>query len=433
MVENSRFIRSLSFGVAAVALAASAGTASAGGFAPREQSAYFLGSAYAGAAAGGTLSSMFWNPAAVGQFDGINSDSNYSLILPDTEINATGGLLFGASANKSSGDIGDTAVLPASYFSYQLNEKAVFGMGVNAPFGLTTDGAFNWVGSRLARESKIATYNFTPTLAYRVTPGVIIAAGLQVEFMDAQLRSAFGAAGGPTSAIKGDDWGFGFTAGILLTPSAGTSIGLGIRSKVDHDLEGTFHVPGVFTPRPITADVSLPEIVTFSLRHEVVPSWTVLGTVEWTNWSRVPELRVNCVNATPGLCAAGGPLGGAPLHLGWEDGWFISGGLEHKHSDQLTLRAGLAWEKSPIQTAEGRTLRVPDADRIWASLGASYKYSEWTTLDIGYSHVFVEDAPVNVDLFGAQGAVVGQAESSADIISVGVRSKLDWLLSGGGH
>lgn len=417
----------LKAGVAAAAVVLSAGTASAGGFAPHEQSAYFMGSAFAGSAAGGALSSMFWNPAALGQFDGINSDSSYSLIMPDTEITATGGALFGSGTSRSSGDIGDTAVLPASYFSYQLNDKIVLGLGVNAPFGLTTDSDFGWDGSRLARESKITTYNFNPTVAYRVAPGVLVGAGLQVEYIDAQLRQATGAALGPTSAIKGDDVGFGFTAGILISPMDGTSIGLGYRSKIEHDLEGSFHVSGVVPQNRIFADIELPEIVTLSLRHDIAPAWTLLGTVEWTNWSRLPQLQINCAAAGAPACpAANAPMVNGTLPLGWDDGWFFSAGLEHAYSEQLTLRGGVAYEISPIDTDEGRTVRVPDADRIWVTAGASYKYNENTTVDLSYAHVFVEDATT----VQGGGLLVGEVDSSADIISVGVRSKLDWLLSG---
>lgn len=422
MAKAMRISGVLKAGVAVSAIVLSANSASAGGFAPHEQSAYFMGSAFAGSAAGGALSSMFWNPAALGQFDGINSDSSYSLILPDTEITVPGLGAFGKS-----GDIGDTAILPASYFSYQLNDKVVLGMGVNAPFGLTTDGKFSWAGSQLARESKITTYNFTPTVSYRVAPGILVGAGLQVEYINAQLRQATGAPNGPTSAIKGDDVGFGFTAGILISPMDGTSIGLGYRSKVEHDLEGSFHVSGFGLKNSISADIELPEIVTLSLRQDLAPAWTLLGTVEWTNWSRVPQLLVNCDAAGPPACpAAGAPMTNGILPLGWDDGWFFSAGLEHAYNEQLTLRAGAAYEISPIDTDEGRTVRVPDADRIWLTAGASYKYNENTTVDLSYAHVFVEDSTT----VQAGGALVGEVESSADIISVGVRSKLDWLLSG---
>lgn len=419
---------------AAVALTGLAGTSAAyaGAFAPHEQSAYFMGSAFAGSAAGGALSSMFWNPAALGQFDGIQSDSSYSLIMPDTEITATGGALFGSGSSRSSGDIGDTAILPASYFSYQFNNAIVLGMGVNAPFGLTTDGDWGWDGSQLARESKITTYNFTPTVAYRVSPGVIVGAGLQVQFMDAQLRQAAGSPFGPTAAVKGDDWGFGFTAGILLQPAAGTSIGLGFRSKIEQELEGTFHITGVAATNSITANVDLPEIVTLSLRQDMMPNWTLLGTVEWTNWSRVPELAIICAEAGAPACpAAGGPLTpGGVLPLGWDDGWYFSLGLEHQYNAQLTLRGGVAYEISPIDTAEGRTIRVPDSDRFWLTAGASYQYNENTTIDLSYAHLWAEDSTTIQGETPVGPALIGDVEASADIISVGVRSKLDWLFAG---
>ncbi len=65
-----------------VALLASAGAgaliatmsgANAGGFAVREQSAWGQGTSFAGVAAGGDLSAMFWNPATMTQIPGMQS------------------------------------------------------------------------------------------------------------------------------------------------------------------------------------------------------------------------------------------------------------------------------------------------------------------------------------------------------------------------
>ena len=55
--------------------------ASAGGFGIREQSAYGQGTSFAGIAAGGALSSMFWNPATMTQVPGIQSESDVAGIL----------------------------------------------------------------------------------------------------------------------------------------------------------------------------------------------------------------------------------------------------------------------------------------------------------------------------------------------------------------
>jgi long-chain fatty acid transport protein len=420
---------------AVAATIAFSGPATAGGFAIREQSTVFQGTSFAGNAAGGSLSSMFWNPAAAGQFNGINVESGYSLVLPDSELTALPGtttLALGAQ----SGDIGDTALVPSSYASYQINKDFVLGLAINAPFGLTTDPSNRiWAGSYDALESKILTYNFNPTLAYRVAPGLIVGAGLQVEYIYAGLRALgpVGPPGATTAVIKGDDVAVGFTAGILYSPAPGTTLGLGYRSKIDHELEGDAHLgnfPAAGNPS-VSAGVDTPEIVTLSLRQALAPDWTLLGTVEWTNWSRLQQLEVICdtLGAGPGTLCSGG-IGSTlqTLPLGWHDGWFFSTGLEHQYNSNLTLRGGIAYELSPIQDPDERTIRVPDADRFWLSAGASYKWSDTTTLDIAYSHVFVEDS--TTDRIGNAGRLVADVDTQVDIISVGIRSKVDWLFSG---
>ncbi len=77
-------------GVGLVALGASATAASAGGFAINEQSTVFMGTASAGAAAGGSIGSMYWNPAATASLPGINTESSYTLILPNSTSTVTG-------------------------------------------------------------------------------------------------------------------------------------------------------------------------------------------------------------------------------------------------------------------------------------------------------------------------------------------------------
>ena len=231
-------MKKISQGALALALMMLASSAAlAGGFAVHEQSASFMGAAFAGSAAGGVLSSMFWNPAALGQFDGITSDSNYSLILADTEITATGVGPVRSRPSRSSGDIGDTAVLPASYMSYQLNEQMVLGLGSTR---LRPDDRrrLNWAG-RAWRANRRCDLQLRADCRLSCRAGRHHRCRPADRVHDAQLRScASGAPFGPTAAIKGDDVGFGFTAGILLTPAAGTSIGLGFRSKIEHEPGG---------------------------------------------------------------------------------------------------------------------------------------------------------------------------------------------------
>ncbi len=113
------------------------------------------------------------------------------------------------------------------------------------------------------------------------------------------------------------------------------------------------------------------------------------------------------------------------VDLQWEDGWFFALGGEYDVNQKLTLRAGGAYEISPIQEPSQRLLQLPDADRIWASIGASYKWNETTVLDFAYSHVFVEDETFSRTSANGNPASLGTgtAESSVDILSVGLKSK----------
>jgi len=68
-------------------LAASCGQAFAGGFGV-EQSAYYQGMSYAGAAAGGeSLTSLAWNPAtATFVGNGLSLESSYSVVLMSANL-----------------------------------------------------------------------------------------------------------------------------------------------------------------------------------------------------------------------------------------------------------------------------------------------------------------------------------------------------------
>ena len=402
--------RILGAGISAAALALTASAASAGGFAVREQSTVFLGSAFAGAAAGGSLGSMFWNSAATATFDGpgIHTESSYTLILPDADVTVStvGGGPIPASISKS-GDIGIDAVVGASYGAYQVAPDIWLGMALNSPFGLGTKPENNnYAGAVLGRTTKLLTINANPTVAYRVAPGVIVGGGAQIEWARGKLQFATGfPPGAPTAQFKGDDYAFGATAGIMLQPATGTSIGLGWRSALTHELDGTFSTP--LGGAPAKAKVKLPDIVTLSLRQVVASNMRVLGTVEWTNWSRFDKLTLS---------------NGLKIDANWSDGWFFSGGGEYDYSPDLTLRAGAAYEISPVDDPTKRLTTIPDNNRFWLNVGASYKYSESTTLDFAYSHVFVESGDFARYPVTSLTPFKGSVDASVDLLSVGIRT-----------
>lgn len=411
--------------------------AKAGGFAIREQSTSSLGAAFAGNAAGYDLSTIYWNSAGVATAGkGLTTESHASVLLPSAEIDAAdnqalaqnvGGLFGGLPSGPN--DIDKVAFVPASYAAWRINDKLTIGYGFNAPFGLASEADENvYAGQYDFREAELKTFNFNPVVGYQVSDTLAIGVGLQAQFADLNLKQAVitggAAVNDPSANVNVEDWGFGFTAGLLWRPVKGTSIGVGYRSRIENTLEGTLDVDGLPSRTQfVKADLDLPEIVTVSLRQDITSNLRVLGTFEWTNWSifKTVELldkdtgaAVTTIN--PGNVAAGAqPL---TIEGNWDDGYFLSGGFEYDYSDQLTLRTGIAYEWSPIQKATQRLVTVPDADRLWLSVGATYKYNENVTFDLAYTHIFVDDG----DILRPTG-LVAESESSIDIIGVSVKTK----------
>jgi long-chain fatty acid transport protein len=430
--------------LAATIIGLGATAATAGGFMVREQGALGQGASFAGAGASQALSAMFLNSAAVTSLSGTNVDSTLSFILPEANVTtAPGSKYYGNPLVNQSTDIGHEAVVPASYMNHQFKSdpRLFIGLGMNSAFGLHTEPDKRWAGSEVGGSTSLFTVNFNPTLGYKFSDQLSVGVGAAFEYAKGTFKFATGSPNGPNSFFTGDDVAIGATAGVMYTPTPSTRIGLGWRSAITHELEGRFATGGAlvgvpaFDARinagvPAKVELRLPDIVNLSLQQAVTPQLTLLGSVEWTNWSRFQDLTVT--STQPGYTLlTGGPLALAPagstvgkIDAPWGDGWFFSAGVEYAINPKLTVRAGGAYEISPIKNATDRIVGIPDADRIWASMGFSYNISPTTTVDFGYSHVFVEE--VGIDRFNIPKTthLIANLDASVDIVSLGVRMKL---------
>lgn len=386
------------------------------------QSAYFDGMSNAGSAAGGDISSMYWNPAATATKPGFNTSSNFTAAFISVPEHATGGVqtLFGGRTDT---DVGQDGFPLSSFSTLQLTDRIYAGLAINAPFGLTTKSDSTWVGSSLATTSKILSYDFNPTVAYKLTPEITIGAGVQFLFVKTKLDHGAGGVIPAPATFEAQDWSLGATAGILWQPREGTSIGLGYRSRVDMDLHGTFKGLSPFqglVNTSVNASLPLPDQVTLSARQNVTARLAILGTVEWQNWSRLGD-----VAATNGL-----PVPVNVQHFNYQDRWSYSVGAEYVYSPALTLRAGVGFDRSPV-TDSVRDIAVPDSDDVHVSIGASYRFSDKLTFDVSYSHFFFDDAPFCIGspaagtthCVGQTVLLSGNASPELDAVSLGVKYK----------
>ncbi len=371
--------------IAAVLMVASTQALSAG-FQISESSVSGLGRAFAGAGvAGDDVSDMFYNPAGMFLVEGRQFQAGVSIIDSKSEF-AGGAMPFGGPND----DGGTTGVVPNLYYTFPDSGKLKYGISLTAPFGLKTEYDNNWAGRFQGLTSELTTIDINPALAYKVNDQVSLGAGISIQFADAKLSQArFLGLGVPDgkSTVEGDNWAAGFNLGAMFTPADSTRFGIGFRSKIEQEVEGSLNV---VSPTGATlvnagalAKVTLPETIYLSAAHSPNGQWDLLASARWTKWSRFEELRIEFDNGLPD----------SVTEENWNDSWTFSLGANYHLSNQWTMRFGYAYDESPVPD-EFRTVRIPDSDRNWFTLGASYSPNANMTIDFGYAYLTGDDAPI---------------------------------------
>lgn len=421
------FRRNLMAVAVASALGGGANLAGAAGFALAEQNASGLGNAYAGAAAvAEDASTIFFNPAGMSRLPGrqFAVAGHVIAVSADFTGSASGPAALGLGApTAGTADPGDTAVVPNAYYVMPIGEQMRFGIGINVPFGLTTEYEDNWVGRFQGIKSELTTININPSLSYKLNDTVSIGGGINYQSAETELTNASvtGAGEGRTK-LEADDDGWGWNLGVLFNLGDATRIGIAYRSAIDFELEGdattTVAATGAIVPAgtfAAKADVTFPEMFSVSLAHAMSDRLELLADATLTGWSEINEVRVvDGSGATRDVLA-----------FNFEDAWRYSVGANYRWSDQWTLKAGVALDQTPVKNAQSRTVRLPDSDRTWVSFGAQTKVGQNGRLDLGYAHLFIKDADIDFQRsqlgvpagFG-DSRVTGTYEGSVDIFSI---------------
>ncbi len=412
----------------ALLLVAPVGT-NAGGFAIREQGTYAQGASFAGAAAGGDLSAMYWNPAVMTQREGKVLELSASAILPYAEqnytnsglANALGGFVPGYKRNVPNSS--NNGLVPSIYASWQLNPQLWLGMSVNSPFGLSVSFPQTWAGALYGQGADVKSFNVSPTVAFKMNDMVSIAAGVQVQYLKANYTLVTAVFPPQIGKLTADGYAYGFTVGATIMPTPTTTIGIGYRSALDQKISGTLEASTAgSTPGSISTTLKLPDMLTVGLRQDIGDRFTLLAGFEWSNWSRIGTSTVTTPSGT--AMVSGSPV---LLPFQYRDGYLYSVGGEYIVNPGLTVRAGVAIEQSPLTDAV-RTPRLPDSDRIWYSAGVSYKPPQFhgVTFELAYSYVDFKDAALNLgpgtgnpwSNTTAVGPYLGSAHSNVSILSL---------------
>lgn len=395
------------------------------GFALIENSASGMGNAYAGAAAiAEDGSTIYFNPAGMTELEGTQLTGALHWVRPrgdftndgSTVAPASGG---GALSGGNGGNNGVNAIIPNLYYSTEINDGMVFGLGINVPFGMETSYDDDWVGRYHAVDSNVMSVNINPSLAWKINDKLSFGAGISGQYIRVELTSAidFGAicqaqelGGGLPSGVTcadfgsapqqmdgfvkldADDFSWGYNFGLLYKPQPSTHIGFSYRSKMAHSVSGDadFTVPSAvsfltstnnFVDTNLSSSVTLPESSSFSISHQI-EQFTLLFDWTYTRWSRFKELRIGYDSSQPDSVTT----------ENWGDSSRYAIGLNYQLNPSLLLRSGLAYDETPIPNGEYRTPRIPGNDRLWLAVGFGYQIDDQLSFDLGYAHLFVDDS-----------------------------------------
>lgn len=378
--------RLLSKAALAVSLALTAQSVMASGYQINEYSASGLGRAFAGdAAMADNASTNARNAAAIFLMEkGTNISMGATYIDPDVNIYVTDVSVPAAGGNTGTlSDGANSETVPNFHITSFISDDIAVGYSATATFGMSTDYG-SAIAGIAAGKTSLTMINHNINGAYKIDDAWSVALGANAASADASLRRydstgalpGSGGAGSEYTKMDGDDWGYGWNFGVLYQLDDKNRFGFTYRSKIDLKLEGHLTNPA-HNNEAASMDITLPASYELSGFHQVREDIAIHYSLTRTNWSVFKEMK------------AVSKVDGSELFKkeeNWSDTWRIALGSTLTLNQEWALRAGIAFDESPVDN-NNRTMSIPDTDRFWWSAGTTYKPNNAWSFDFGFAYL----------------------------------------------
>jgi len=395
-------------------VAFSATSAMAGGFRLPEAGAKAMSMGFAFTAQADDPSAIYFNPAGIMQLEGVN------VMAGGTYVDGKGATFTGTTPLTGGLSVAETQkdlifLIPNAYFTQKVSSKFAYGVGIFAPFGLGQEYQDRTTSIFRNQITKIdlMTLVVNPTVAYKVNDSLSIGGG--IDYMFARAKLAKTAVVSLPSFVNiyqldldGEGSAWGFNLGALYTPSKDWKVGLSYRSpfKVKihegdvkiHDIENTvaFVAPGLTTAQVFgifggaankgTTTLNLPPTAGLGVAY-TCNKLTIEADADFTFWRNFRSLDIIIKDKTNPL------IKDSLTAENWRDTLAFYLGGEYRISDPWALRAGFRYDPTPVPPSTMNP-SLPDATKLYYSLGAGYKFKNWT-FDLAYMFVDKRDRTAN--------------------------------------
>ena len=393
------------------ALLAVAGGVQAAAFQLSEISTSGLGRSYAGEAAiNDNAAVIATNPALMSYFK--RPEFSLGAIYVDPTVNVKG-----PSPEFDHNNIAPNSPIPTVYALYPINDKFAVGGGVNVNYGLSTEYNNQYAGGFIGGKTELKSINFNLSGAYKLTNNISAGLGFNAVYADALIERYAGALSDRLGALKqplgvtnstliskveGDKWGYGWNAGLAYEINENNRLGLAYHSHVSIDFDGDYSnalprsLSGPYASYDQTYQGALAQmglvptggmVIPGSLKLVLPAYWEVSGyhkildklafhySWKYTEWSRFNDLE---------------GIGGDGKRLFYKNEDFknssrLAIGTSYDITDKFIIRAGIAHDESAAENHH--SLSIPDTNRFWYSLGATYHVTPNISVDAAFAHL----------------------------------------------
>jgi long-chain fatty acid transport protein len=279
---------------------------------------------------------------------------------------------------------------PHLYWVQPVSDTWKFGLGINAPFGLTTswEDPNEFAGRFLSTKAALRAIDVNPTIGWQITDNFGLGIGAVARFSDVELNRNIGTINPFTQRVADvgrlaleSDFGnaFGFNVGILHKIGNSFSWGLSYRSKIDMDYEGEARLTQVLTGNPqfdaalraqlpyerdlpVETNIEFPDTASLGLAFALTQNLLLETDFNWTGWSTFDAVPIEFVGG------ATNSLPDAEIPEEWDDAQNYRLGLRWTASPSSEWRFGYVFDETP-QPEESVSPLLPDADRNGVTLG----------------------------------------------------------------
>lgn len=325
---------------------------------------------------------LAYNPAGITRLKGRWVGGGLSYINPRGRVDFHGAMAGGETWSNTEAP----GYVPNLYYVNQQNDRLWWGIGVFSRFGNSTEYTPTWPGRYNSYLAKITGLTVQPTVAYKITDKLSVAAGVDINYIKLDLKKKiaysklFGVSGPDVDfELTGDNIALGWLLGFNYDISDSTSFAAVYRSKITQNMDADANLSLSFLNTGAHGTVTLPDSIALGLGHKFNDKTRIELGATYTKWSTYDKLEITFDKNLPTSTDV----------KNWKNVWRYQFGIEHKLNDTWSIMGGYAYDNCPMPD-ETMDFMVPTGDRQTVSIGFK-KRSENSELAFAWGYMWIKD------------------------------------------